>query len=331
MSDELSFFSEPEAIDRSTLESFSRCPMQARLKRERPDVTGIAAVIGNEGHESISRTITGCLEEWHHYGPTEISRKLEAELMASRPDVQPQVVEAFRPMVWRFGQFLGSLTESHILRYDGGAGNRSGQLAQDMAGFRLTSEDDLLTATQSKTVLRSDDWKSGWGLYDIDSIADAFQFQMRAWLTLENYPDCELLQVRVWNTRKGFPTPYVDFPRSRLAQYEARVREALDAFVRYDRELIERVPCWASTEKCRICDVAHLCPLMSRDLQSPPDMLRGLIAANARADALTEKLKAAVTKNGGRPIETPDGDSFGEYGAEKPRKTWKVKSGKDRE
>lgn len=315
-------------VDRSTLEAYSECPMQARLSADSKGVIGIAATIGEEGHRAISRVVTWYLDVWADCSKRDVAGRLELELQHARPDVQPQVIDAFRPMVWPFAAMLIELTGDHILRYDGGEGERSGQLACECGEFLLTSEDDLLQATASKQVLRSHDWKGGWGFYDIDDVAKALQFQKRAWLTLNNYPECDVLEVAVWNARKGQRLPYVQFPRSRLPQYEARIKSYLNILADYESAPLDKVPCWASTEKCRICDVAARCPAVDRPLPADDgELLRKRIAVNAHLGAIDAELQARVTRRG-TPIMTPDGDEYGKFGAAKPTMTWKVKPGK---
>lgn len=315
-------------VDRSTLEVWKDCPMQARLKMEAKDLVGIIAVGGEEGHQSVSRMITRALPGWDDISPREFASMLLAELRASRPDVQPDVVEAFQSVAWKIGGLLAEHTAAHVLRYDGGEGDRSGQLAWECGEFLVTSELDLLLATQAKSVLREHDWKSGWKFHDIDSVRDSLQFQLHAVLVLNNYPDCEELDVAVWNTRKGSRLPYVTFPRTKLPQYEARIKSYLNILADYESAPLDKVPCWASTEKCRICDVSARCPAVDRPLPADDgELLRKRIAVNAHLGAIDAELQARVTKRG-KPIETPDGDEYGKFGAAKPTMTWKVKPGK---
>jgi hypothetical protein len=315
-------------VDRSTLEQWRDCPMQARLKAESKGVVGAIAVGGEEGHQAISRTITRCLPGWDDITPREFASMLLAELRASRPDVQPDVMEAFQGVAWRIGSLFAEHTAAHVLRYDGGENGRSGQLAKEFGDFLVTSELDLLLATQAKTVLREHDWKSGWKFHDIDSVRDSLQFQLHAVLVLNNYPECEELEVAIWNTRKGSRLPYVTFPRSKLPQYEARIQSYLNILAEYETVPLADVPCWASTEKCRICDVAARCPAVDRPLpEDDGELLRKRIAVAAHLDAVDKELQARVTRRG-NPIETPDGDTYGKFGAAKPTMTWKVKPGK---
>lgn len=317
-------------VDRTTLETFAACPMQARLKRESADVVGVAAAIGEEGHKAISRTITRALDDWDMMSRSDFASMLRGELAASRPDVQPQVIDAFAPVVWSLSEYLAGLTAAHILRYDGGAGDLSGQLSWDVAGNRLTAELDLLVATQSKELLRDHDYKSGRKVHDHDGILASFQLGcVHPYLVFQNYPECQILEVAVWSTRTGHRLPYVQFQRHRLPQYEARIRETIEVFARYEHAPLAEVPCWASTEKCRICDVAARCPAVDRPLPADDgDLLRKLIAVDAHRKAVDAELQARVAKNGGESITTPDGDSYGKFGAAKPTMTWKVKPGK---
>jgi hypothetical protein len=316
------------AIDRSTLEQWKDCPMQARLLAGKKRTVGVAAVSGEEGHQAISRTIARALPGWDDMSPRDFSSMLGSELRAARPDVQPDVVEAFQSVAWKLGDLFAQHTSRHVLKYDGGEGEQSGQMDKDFGEFRVTSEIDLLMATQAKTLLREHDWKSGWKFHDIDMVRDSLQFQLHAVLVLSNYPDCEELEVAVWNTRKGQRLPYVTFPRTKLPQYEARIRSYLDIVARFEELPIAEVPCWPSTEKCRLCDAAIDCPAAERELSADPvGLLKQRIALGARLDAMDKLLQAAVTRQGAA-IRTEDGDCYGKFGAEKPRETWKLKAGK---
>ncbi|TXH51488.1 MAG: hypothetical protein E6Q97_18320 [Desulfurellales bacterium] len=317
-------------VDRSALESAANCPMQMRLKRESPNVAGNAAAIGQEAHDAISRTISDYIEATDGgeiWRAGEVHERLVQHVQNSRPDVQPEACEALKAAAYAIARTIAATDPDNILKFDGGDGDRSGMVAwEPFEGFTVATELDLCRATESKQVLDIDDWKSGWGHWTTSDVARSFQFTTQAVCAFHVFHEVQEINVRVWNLRHGYPLQPVQFYRRRLEQYQARVRAAVDVWTRYDSCDLADVPCWPTVEKCRICDCAARCPAASHDFGADPrDWLRGLIAANAKAEALTEALKGAVAANGGRPIVTPDGDCFGKYGAEKPRETWKVK------
>jgi len=326
-----SLFDEPlEIVDRSSLELALVCPMQMHLKRETAGVVGMAAAVGEACHVAISKTVQhyiDSIDAGDMVRPSDLADRLNLELLHSRPDVQPEAIEACRASVWAIARTLHDTDPDNILRFDGGQGKRSGQMAWDARdGFRVTTEFDLLRATESVQKLREDDWKSGWGMHTTESVARSFQFTLHAVLVFENFPAVQQLDVVVWNLRTGRPLPSVQFYRSKLQQYQALIQSAVDVWIEHDTNAIERVPCWPATEKCRICDVAARCPSYSRPVPlDDSEAFTAMIAVEANLKARQDDLAARVVKNG-KPILSPDGkEEFGKFGAEKPTQTWKVR------
>lgn len=311
-------------IDRSDLERCAECPMQMRLLRERKRVVGTAANIGQEVHDAISKTIASYIDAGGMISRSDLADELTRNLQFTRPDVQPQAIEAAKAVVWAVARMINETDPDAILHFDGGEGKRSGQFAWDIDDdVRLTQEADLVLGTASKEVLRVPDWKSGRGVMDIDDVRDSFQFQELSVLIFQTYPDVQRIDVVVCNTRQGFPLPPVHFHRSKLPQYIARLRTAVNAWVDNEEKPLEQVACWPATEKCRLCDAAIDCPAAEWELKADPaDLFRQKIAAEAKVAAIEEVLQAAVAK-AGAPVRTPDGDCYGKRGAEKPRETWK--------
>jgi hypothetical protein len=254
--------------------------------------------------------------------------KAGGEINYARPDVQPAAIEALRPAIWTVSNIVATQSVGNILRYDGGDGKRTGQVAADLdANVRLTAEMDLLLSTESTEVLRLYDWKTGRGTSDIGDVKDAFQFQFYCWLLFQEYPGVNRVDVVVANTREGRALPPVHFYRSKLPEYLGRITTAVNAWTDNEEPVpLEKVAAWPSVEKCRLCDAAVDCPVAEREVaMEPVGVLLQVIALDARRDKLEELLKAAVTKSGG-PIRTPEGDCYGKFGAEKPRETFKVKA-----
>jgi hypothetical protein len=322
-------------VDRSDLETCASCPMQMRLKRDTKNVVGHIAHVGEACHVAISQTIQhyiDSVDSGEILRAGDIAERIDLNLRHARPDVQVDAIEACKPSVWAIARTLHETDPDNILRFDGGQGKRCGQLSWESSdGIVVTTEFDLLRATESIQVLREDDWKGGWKQHGIGDVAKSFQFNLHAVLAFENYPDVQRLDVHVWDLRRsGYEPPSVQFYRRKLDQYRALIETAAHIYIDNDQKPLADVPCWASTEKCRICDVAARCPAVDRPLpEDDGELLRKLIAIDAHRDAVESELQARVTRRGGKPIVTDDGDSFGKYGTEKPRETWKVKAAKD--
>lgn len=305
------------AVDRSTLERFATCPAQGCYVAEHNPPAGMAAAVGQEAHQAISRTIEAYIESHEITGPAGFRERFESETRCARPDVQPAVIQALRSVWWKLSEYIaGGVAPQNILRYDGGAGNKSGQLSWplDDLGVLLTSEVDLLHSTRSPELLAEIDWKSGWGFYNEDDVADSFQFQFHALLVLMNYPDVEALRVTVWNTRNGTKTRPVEFSRSGLIPIQTRIRSAVGEFLRWHGKPYELAETWPATEKCRLCAAAAVCPAAdiqtSKCADDPVRFVELMVATKAKLDAMEAEATAYVDKTG-KTILTTAGDHFG--------------------
>lgn len=314
-------------VDRSTLERYSVCPAQARLIDSGLvlNESSIAAA-GQAVHDAFSQTIAAYIDEPDMYA-SELAERAMSALRSARPDVQPEAIAAGRPAVWAWAKMLASHSPANVIRFDGGQGDRSGQLARDhVCGdvtLRITSELDLLLATPAKQVLREIDYKSGWRRFSIDNVASSFQFGLHAWLVFENYPEVEALEVQVWQTRSNNLTYPVTFDRSRLREIDTRIRSAAGEFVRWRNSKPQDVPTWPAVDKCPTCPAAVLCPasLHCGHLSADPGkFIDDMVALKAELDA-REELAIAHVKATGKDIVSPSGAAFGYDKPVKSRKT----------
>lgn len=320
MTDEIPTF------DRSTLERKANCPQQGWLMDQYRTVVGEIAEAGTQVHEAISRTIDSYIYANGLIGPQDIVNTLEQNLWSSRPDVQPETMAAMRRSVWSFGKFLSDHHFKNILRFDGGLGDQSGQLTHEFAGMcRVTAELDLLLASPSKQEVDVYDWKSGWKQWRSADVKKSFQFQMQAWLVLENYPAVEMVRVTIWNLRENRQSYSVEFLRRDRMEYEVRVRSAAEIALKHT-SLAMRPDGWPTTEKCALCPVAALCDvgdqIVSEIGSSPEQWVDRLVALESRSAAI-EKALAKVVADRGADIETPAGNRFG---FDKPKKKTKPKA-----
>ena len=172
----------------------------------------------------------------------------------------------------------------------------------------------MLYAGPSKEVLHEVDYKSGRAVWTASEVHDSFQFQMHAFLVLNNYPDVQAVEIRVWNTRSNRLTWSIEFPRAKLAEYSARVTMAAMTLYQHDRNPDLPVPAWPSLEKCSACPAAALCPVSGRPIKDveadPQGFVRDMAAVKARL-ALMESTAKAWIKKHGRDIVCDTGEAFG--------------------
>lgn len=316
----MTLFSEKPAltvIDRSDLECEATCPRQARLRESLGyGSAGDAAAAGEEVHQAIGYAIGVYLESGGNMTTVEIRDCIVDGLMRSRPDVQPDVISGGIGYAWDAARLISDHSPVSILRHDGGQGNRSGQLAWDWpaTGLRLTSELDLLLATESRELLRIHDWKSGRARWHVGSVADSFQFTFQAWLVLMNYPDVAAVEVVIHNTRLRSSTRPVEFTRDRIDRIQARIGTACRNWYENSGLPPEKAPAWPSREKCSLCDCAAFCGAADPDIEAaasdPVTFLQDTIAIEANL-AARKKVLAGIVDRTGSDIVTAAGDAFG--------------------
>jgi hypothetical protein len=318
-------------LDRSTLENWAKCPaMAAWIDSGQVNTSSDIANAGEEVHKAFASVI----EEWTEQNSQCTQRHLrdfcDAALRYSRPDVQPEVIRAARASVYAWAEFLrGSfdgegergVAHENIMRYDGGEGEKSGQLAFDLHDLkcRPTSElDVLISVHHTQELLWEIDWKTGNKMHTAEMVRDSFQFGFHAVLVFHNYEDVNGLRVQCWNTRKNRRTFTVEFRREDLPKYEERVNRAAAVWYEYHKLPPEMCPTWPSVEKCRLCDAAHLCPVsgqLPEDGETAPDVLRRYIALTEQAGRLKKWLTEYADKHG--DIKTDD-VCFGRVATAKP-------------
>ena len=309
-----------EVVDRSSLEPWSECPMQASLLadgKQGPMPHFVEA--GEQAHQAFSRAIGEWIDTNAEIGPKGIRETLESALIGSRPDLQPQTIASARASIWTFAAFLSEINPANILHFDGGERlGRSGQLAMDFptAGVRYTSELDLVWQGPVKGVLQTEDWKTGWRFHRGWDVANSFQFQSHAVLLFEKYPEIAAVETRVWDTRRGAATYPAIFERAKQRVYLTRIHAALQS--RYDHK-DNPVP-WPVAEKCERCQVARHCSA-SGDIgtvaSDPAAALREYIALGAKTKALHGLLAAHVKNNGVIQLDT--GERFASEHKSKPK------------
>lgn len=284
-------------VDRSTAENWSCCPWMAKECEEgRGGPVGLAAEVGEAIHQCLSTTTQAWIDSNGAHSTTDLRNDLEFELRRARPDLQPEALRSMMPSAWAWSKFLADIHPGNILRFDGGEDHRSGQLAYDVPdlGARVTSELDLLYASPSPELVEEVDYKTGHKQHWVSDVADSFQFQLHALLIFHNYPNVNGARIRAWDTRLNRITYGITFSRNRLADYEFRIRSALEI----RRRQWDKPETWPVSEKCAICQVAARCPVADEplhDLASDPSgYLKKYIAVASRLASMQEAMAAHV-------------------------------------
>jgi len=300
-------------LQRSETERWVICPFQAKaIEDGKVTVWPVLPVNGEEIHQALSRTAIAWVESQGAMSASDLRDCIEAELMGSRPDLQPDVIAGFRASIYAWAAMLHDIHPDNIIGLDGGdVIGRSGQLSMDLKdlGVRLTSEIDLLHSGDSVDVIHEKDYKTGWKNHTAGDVAKSYQFQFHAALAFENFPNIKALEVVVWNTRMNRPTHRVEFPREKDGQYRARIRMALQARMQH----YETPETWPTQEKCSNCPAVMLCPVSGEPIRSvaqdPAAALTQLVALEAKADWIRKLLTAHVDNT--RQDIVADGVAFG--------------------
>lgn len=344
------FTDEPEAppiiLGRSELELWATCPHAAfMLEKGQVSNESRLASEGDESHKVISACVKARRDKSANlYQLREIASDLAAK---SRPDIQPGVIDACRSVYPILEHLCHKPYDTErapedILRYDGGEGAQSGQLAFDLlpaaedgsrGPVRLTGELDLLLATPSKEEVEVPDWKSGYKHWTASDIEQSFQFQFYAALVFRTYQSVNRVRVRVFMPRKGTSTSYVEFRRDQMYVIESRLKSAVDICLKHrDAKDASEVPAWPLPEKCAICPAAPYCKLAHRpELDFKLDeaaYLAQYVAMQAAADRMADVMAVAVRQQGREIVG--DGFAFGvdapASSRSKPCKLYQIKT-----
>lgn len=304
-------------VDRSSLERCDVCPAQAKFVADKRVITASHETdVGNAVHEALGELTTEYVESRGQIGVTDLVDTARQLLCASRPDIQGDAIAAVRASLWAWAKHIHGIHPENVLRWDGGKGDRSGQLAWDIDDLkvRVTSEVDFLSTGRAPEVVNETDYKSGRKVWTAADVEDSFQFAMHAWLILENYPEVQLVNIRVWNTRLNSLTYGVHWKRDDLYQLQYRIRSSVQNWLRYRDVPAEDCPTWPTVEKCQFCPAAALCPAVPADIQrfaaDPAGLVETMVATQAKLDALAEIAKGHVTATG-KDIITASGAAFG--------------------
>jgi hypothetical protein len=313
-------------IDRSQLERWTVCPAQATaIERGLVRDDSLDAESGSAVHLALSRTTDDYVASRGNLSIDELRDEVMQSVGLSRPDIQPGAIEGIRASAWSWGKFLKSIHHQNILRFDGGDGEKTGQLSWDLPDLqiRVTSEVDLLYAGPSEKLVHEVDYKSGHKRHGTIDVATSFQFQLHAWLILHNYPDIDAVEIRVWNTRFNNQTYPVLFRRSDLYYFDLRVHEAAALKRQHEKTEFAQAETWPAVERCELCAAAGICPAASRQIAeaaADPARLVDELVAREENIARLRRLASAIVQRTGRDITTPAGNAFGTGKARKARK-----------
>lgn len=300
-------------VDRSTLERWATCPVQARhLESGLVIDETLPLTVGTEAHDVLSQVTAEYVRRNGGVFTDDLWSICQETIAASRPDVTTRVNQTLKSCLRSWCAFIGDRRPTDLLRFDGGEGEQSGQLAMnfDAPAVQITSEVDLLYAGDSPDILHEVDYKTGFATWTEDDIKHALQFQLHAVLVFENYPECQCLEVIVWDTRTNHRTFRVRFFRRDEALYRGRVLQAARHWMRYRDQPTKSLPTWPEIEKCSACPVAQYCPRCECVETDPVELLRTLVVLDAAKSNVQARI-AATVKRTGQDVTTPEGDGFG--------------------
>ncbi len=308
----------PELIDRSTLERYTICPFQGMAVETGLVANGsLAADSGTEAHDAFASMVAEYVATDGQCNLSDLIRVAESTAQLSRPDLQPDVLDAVRAGMYGFARELmyrpdgKQRNPADILRFQGGQGERTGQIAYDIfpggpgkAAQRLTTELDLLMAADARDELAVTDWKTGRTAWTAAKVRASFQFNFQAMLTFEVYPECNRVWVRVFSPRTGGSTGYVAFTRRDAEDMKARCGKAL--LVRQAAlEDPAKAETWPDAERCCQCPAIGRCPKAAEPagmLAADPGMfLEGFAIRQLQLDQDAKALAAYAKAHG--PIE----------------------------
>lgn len=317
-------------LDRSSLEAYADCPYAAACReRGLTKVMPTVAEVGVEAHKVFAAGVQWQVDNFHQCTAGDVRTAMEEAATYSRPDLQPEVLVAVRAALWPFAQFLAkegggrdqtwAIRPSNILGFSGGEPDKSGQLSMSVGIETVTGELDLLWQGPSRDELNVEDYKTGHAQWTTGDVAESFQFQVYAALVLSNYPLVETVNTRIWNTRHGTRTGYVQFHRRDLGRWLARINQALATRFEWADAPLEKIPTWPTVEKCPTCLAATICPAVDRVVWVDPKVtLKALIAAEAKRDAVYAAATKHVDATGEIVLE--DGTAFGRQAPKADRK-----------
>ena len=279
----------------------------------------IMAEIGEGWHTAASKALCEYLESECQMGIIDFRNNLEYHLKNSRPDIQPQVLDASKASVWSWSKFITDSIKypDEVVGCDGGDHiGKSGQLAAELVvdgiPCTLTSELDLLIAGPSHEVLLDYDWKAGWKFHTEEMVRSSIQFQWHAWLVHKNF-DIEALRVRVWNVRKNAVTYAVDFKRDDVHKFEARISNVVRLHRKWGDKDPEEVEVYPSPEVCEWCPAAVTCSNATRAAveiaQDPEAFIDHYAELQGRLEYMKKVAVKYTDKNG--TIITEKGNAFG--------------------
>lgn len=312
MSDLFTATDDRPILDRSTLERWANCPMQALLVEQAGDGQSWEAASGSEAHQAISDTIRDYCDSNCAMDAGEIATSIQTYAMQSRPDVQPDVIKALRPFAYAFGKFIaGNINPRSIIAYDGGRGDKLAQYAMDLEYpvVRITSELDFLYAGPAPQKVHLIDWKTGHKNWTEQIVKDSFQFGMHSRLIFDRLPTVDCVEVSIWNTRVNRMTYAVPFYRSEIGQIDQRI---VRAAMEWQKARSGKAEAWPIPEKCASCRVSLACAKRAPlPMEGDPVQMTDWLRIQEKAiDDVTDKLKNIVAARG-TDIVTPHGNCFG--------------------
>ena len=289
------------------------------MDKYQPLTSSMPTESGQEAHKVFG---AGMLARWEGATMNEIIQIMRDEMNRSRPDVQPDVIDACKRYLYKFAENLFFTPAGYdrdpddIVCFDGGTGQQSGQLACVMNEKEgLTCEVDLLMRGETEGEMELHDWKSGRMHWTSGDVKQSFQFgTFYPYLVFRNYKHINRIHVVIHMPRKYEQTSPVTFHRDDMNAMNERLIRGLEIANGDCKEI------WPMNDKCKLCDVLKHCS-MSQTIkvkESGEDMLKSLIIYEAYTKEIKKELKSIVDSSGEISIINPSGETIS-YGSQKPK------------
>ncbi len=261
-------------IYRSEAEMVANCPHQRNLSKKYPkELQDDMPTVGVIGHGLLEESIKRVLK--NHGQSDEIADYFAAEVEKTRPDLQPQIIEAYKGVIFDLlymsvAEIIGcEIQIDHVLI----------PATKSRGRIVISTKVDLLQTGFGESLIWRD-WKSGWKKRDKVEAWQSFQAQFITYILWQNYdgthknaegeelPKVDNIQGLFHETRFGGKVP-AEYHRDKHPyripdltqemQFEGRITEAIRLILTGCDEA------WPSCKKCLWCSWIDKCKFANTD------------------------------------------------------------------
>jgi hypothetical protein len=254
--------SEPIIADRSSLQQCGTCPHQRNLcEKHNIQPLNKCVQVGSEIHRIVEETLKPVVEEMACHetlSPPELAEAIVDALPMSRPDIQPEVMNAARwlaDMICHtpIHKIIGIEKQIDYELFPG---------TQSRGPFMITTCIDLLMSGRESLIVY--DWKTGYKKRSNQEAKDDFQTCVIAFILWKLYPDLKTIHFFYKSTYWGSShDAYCRLERNEELpqlphltlemQFQARIILASQLWMNKSDEA------WPEPKKCSQCHAIHYC------------------------------------------------------------------------